>query len=133
VVLGLPAHIQACLFDLDGLLTRTATVPAAAGKEMFDGYLGERSARTGEALVRFDARDDYGARPPPTPPRRGHDVGMEPGSGAVYEDALAGVEAGRSGGLGFVIGVDRVGPAGQLKAHGARIVVKDLADLLDEP
>ena len=49
---------------------------------------------------------------------------------AVYEDALAGVEAGRAGGFGFVIGVDRVGQSAALTAHGANIVVADLAELL---
>jgi beta-phosphoglucomutase-like phosphatase (HAD superfamily) len=49
----------------------------------------------------------------------------------VYEDALAGVAAGRAGGFGLVVGVDRVGQAEALKAHGADIVVKDLAELMD--
>jgi len=58
-------------------------------------------------------------------------LGLEPDQAAVYEDALAGVAAGRAGAFGFVIGVDRVGQAEALKAHGADIVVKDLAELLD--
>jgi beta-phosphoglucomutase-like phosphatase (HAD superfamily) len=49
----------------------------------------------------------------------------------VFEDALAGVEAGRAGGFGFVVGVDRVGQAEALKEHGADVVVTDLADLLE--
>jgi len=49
---------------------------------------------------------------------------------AVYEDALAGVEAGRAGGFGIVIGVDRVGQAAALREHGADVVVSDLAELL---
>jgi beta-phosphoglucomutase-like phosphatase (HAD superfamily) len=48
----------------------------------------------------------------------------------VFEDALSGVEAGRAGRFGFVVGVDRVGQAEALKQHGADVVVKDLADLL---
>ncbi|MFF4398697.1 hypothetical protein [Streptomyces sp. NPDC001480] len=40
-MLGLPAHVRACLFDLDGVLTRTTKVPAAAWKQMFDGCLRE--------------------------------------------------------------------------------------------
>ena len=56
--------------------------------------------------------------------------GVEPGAAAVYEDALAGVEAGHAGKFGIVVGVDRVGQAAQLREHGADIVVKDLADLL---
>src|SRR5438105_1852832 len=57
--LGLPESVTACLFDLDGVLTQTAKVHAAAWKQMFDAYLRERAARTGEALVPFDAVADY--------------------------------------------------------------------------
>ena len=49
---------------------------------------------------------------------------------AVFEDAQAGVAAGRAGGFGIVVGVDRVGQAEALRAHGADIVVQDLSDLL---
>ena len=48
----------------------------------------------------------------------------------VFEDALAGVAAGRAGGFGFVVGVDRLGQARELREHGADVVVADLADLL---
>jgi beta-phosphoglucomutase-like phosphatase (HAD superfamily) len=48
----------------------------------------------------------------------------------VFEDALSGVEAGRAGHFGYVVGVDRVGHADALRAHGADVVVSDLADLL---
>ena len=58
-VIGLPDTVRACLFDLDGVLTRTATVHAAAWKEMFDGYLRERAERTGEEFVPFDPVADY--------------------------------------------------------------------------
>jgi HAD superfamily hydrolase (TIGR01509 family) len=51
---------------------------------------------------------------------------------AVFEDALAGVEAGRAGHFALVVGVDRVGQADDLSKHGADIVVKDLAELLDK-
>jgi HAD superfamily hydrolase (TIGR01509 family) len=57
--------------------------------------------------------------------------GLEPSEAAVYEDALAGVSAGRAGRFGHVIGVDRVGQAGELKSHGADVVVRDLAELLE--
>jgi beta-phosphoglucomutase family hydrolase len=57
-------------------------------------------------------------------------VGVEPAEAAVFEDALAGVAAGRSGRFGFIVGVDRVGQADALRAHGADIVVSDLAELL---
>ena len=58
-MIGLPDSVRACLFDLDGVLTRTATVHAAAWKEMFDGYLRERAARTEEEFVPFDPVTDY--------------------------------------------------------------------------
>jgi len=57
--------------------------------------------------------------------------GLEPSQAAVYEDALAGVSAGRAGHFGHVIGVDRVGQAAELKSHGADVVVRDLAELLE--
>ena len=58
-------------------------------------------------------------------------LGLTPAEAVVFEDALAGVEAGRAGQFGYVVGVDRVGQAKALKAHGADIVVEDLAELLD--
>jgi beta-phosphoglucomutase family hydrolase len=244
-VLGLPDGVRACLFDLDGVLTKTAKVHAAAWKEMFDAYLRERSEKTGEPFVPFDAVQDYdtyvdgkpryeGVRsflasreisipdgseddPPSAETVDGlgnrkneivlrliHDHGVEayegsvryvhaaiaaglhravvssstnardvlraagiedlfevridgvlaerehlrgkpapdtflaaaekfgvtPGEAAVFEDALAGVEAGRAGGFGAVVGVDRVGQAEQLREHGASVVVTDLGELL---
>jgi beta-phosphoglucomutase family hydrolase len=56
---------------------------------------------------------------------------VPPGQAAVFEDALAGVEAGRAGGFGYVVGVDRVGRADALLEYGADVVVTDLADLLE--
>jgi beta-phosphoglucomutase-like phosphatase (HAD superfamily) len=47
----------------------------------------------------------------------------------VFEDAVAGVAAGRAGGFGFVVGVDRVDHAEALREHGADVVVTDLAEL----
>jgi beta-phosphoglucomutase family hydrolase len=58
-------------------------------------------------------------------------LGLTPTEAVVFEDALAGVEAGRAGQFGYVVGVDRVGQAEALRAHGADIVVEDLAELLD--
>jgi beta-phosphoglucomutase family hydrolase len=244
-VLGLPDGITACLFDLDGVLTRTATVHNAAWTEMFNAYLRERADRTGEAYVPFDPGADYNTyvdgRPradgvrtflasrqielpdgaPDDPPdvetvyglgnrknalvlrlirERGVEVypgsieyvravrraglacavvsasancrevlraagieelfsvvvdgvvaareglrgkpspdtflaaarqlDVEPAHAAVFEDALAGVAAGRAGGFGFVVGVDRVGQAAELADHGASLVVTDLAEML---
>ncbi|MGO9784792.1 MAG: beta-phosphoglucomutase family hydrolase [Streptosporangiaceae bacterium] len=59
-------------------------------------------------------------------------LGLRPSEAAVYEDALAGVAAGRAGEFGFVVGVDRVGQAEALKEHGADTVVSDLAELLEQ-
>jgi beta-phosphoglucomutase family hydrolase len=247
-VLGLPNGVRACLFDLDGVLTKTATVHAAAWKQMFDAYLRERAERTGEEFVPFDPKADYGeyvdGKPradgvrsflesrgielpegnPDDPPgaetiyglgnrknelvvrlireqgvepyegsvryleavrdaglRRAvvsssancHDVliaaGIDdffearidgivakrehlkgkpapdtflaaareldaaPGEAAVFEDALAGVAAGRAGNFACVVGVDRLGQADALCEHGATIVVSDLAELLEKP
>jgi beta-phosphoglucomutase family hydrolase len=246
-VLGLPEGIHACLFDLDGVLTDTAKVHAAAWKQMFDAYLQDRATGAGQPFAPFDAKQDYdeyvdgkprydGVRSflaargielpdgsPDDPPERetiaglgnrkneivlrmiredGVDpypgsvryleaavdaglrravvssstncrdvleaagiehylearidgavaereglkgkpapdtylagaraLGVEPRQAAVFEDALAGVEAGRAGSFGFVVGVDRVGQADALRAHGADTVVSDLADLLDD-
>jgi len=60
-------------------------------------------------------------------------LGLPPGEGAVFEDALAGVAAGRAGKFGYVVGVNRVGQADALREHGADVVVTDLADLMDRP
>lgn len=57
-------------------------------------------------------------------------LGVEPSRAAVFEDALAGVEAGRSGGFGWVVGVDRTGQGEALRRRGADVVVQDLAELL---
>ena len=238
-MLGLPPQIRACLFDLDGVLTDTATVHAAAWKEMFDAFLRARAAETGEAFVPFDPVTDYrayvdgkprydgvrsflvsrgielpddtvralgdrknelvremirkvgvttyegsvryvsaareaglhravvsasentrdvlaaagisdlfevcidgivvreqGLRGKPAPDTflaGASALGVAPDQAAVFEDALAGVEAGRAGRFGFVVGVDRAGQAEALRRHGADTVVSDLADLLDRP
>ena len=60
-------------------------------------------------------------------------LGAEARRSAVFEDALAGVAAGRAGGFGLVVGVDRAGQAQALREHGADVVVKDLGDLLVRP
>jgi beta-phosphoglucomutase-like phosphatase (HAD superfamily) len=58
-------------------------------------------------------------------------LGADPSRAVVFEDALAGVAAGRAGNFGYVVGVDRVGQRDALKAHGADVVVNDLAELID--
>jgi len=57
-------------------------------------------------------------------------LGLGADASAVFEDALAGVAAGRAGRFAYVVGVDRVGQAEALREHGADVVVKDLAELL---
>jgi beta-phosphoglucomutase family hydrolase len=247
-VIGLPPEIEACLFDLDGVLTQTANVHAAAWKTTFDEFLRNRARQRGEQFREFDAVRDYdeyvdgkpryeGVRSfldsrnidlpqgsPSDPPQaetidglgnrkndlvlelirrdgvqpyegsvrfvkaardagmrravvssstNSHDAlaaagildlfeeivdgvvaerehlagkpapdtflaaarkfGVQPANAAVFEDALAGVEAGRAGSFGFVVGVDRVGQAEALRQHGADVVVDDLAELLVAP
>ncbi len=247
-MLGLPERVIACLFDLDGVLTQTAKVHAAAWKQMFDEYLARRAQERSEQFTPFDTVRDYdeyvdgkprydGVRsflasrgielpqgsPDDSPgiatidglgnrknvivlqmiheqgvqPYGGsvryvqaaraaglgravvssstncHDVlvaagildlfeeivdghvaerehlrgkpapdtflagarrlGVQPDQAAVFEDALAGVQSGRAGGFGYVVGVDRVGQAEELKANGADVVVRDLTELLQGP
>jgi beta-phosphoglucomutase family hydrolase len=241
----LPVGIRACLFDMDGVLTDTATVHAAAWKETFDEYLRRRAGGTGVPFRPFDAVADYDryvdGRPRPDGVRsflasrgirlpqgaatdevsaetvnglgnrknvtvlrlirergvqaypgslrflravrraglstavvsssancravlaaagiadlfdvrvdgmtivRDHldgkpapdsflaaarELSVEPAAAAVFEDALAGVAAGRAGRFGYVVGVDRAGQAAALRRHGADVVVTDLAELL---
>jgi HAD superfamily hydrolase (TIGR01509 family) len=102
--------------------TNCREVLAAAGIEdlfevRIDGLVAER-----EHLHGKPAPDTFlaGARA----------LGIEPARAAVFEDALAGVAAGRAGRFGFVVGVDRVGQADALREHGADIVVSDLSELL---
>ena len=113
-MLDLPEGITTCLFDLDGVLTQTAKVHAKAWKQMFDEYLRERAGRTDTFLAGAKA------------------VGAEPAQCAVFEDAEAGVAAGRAGHFGQVVGVDRTGHADALREHGADVVVEDLAELLEK-
>jgi beta-phosphoglucomutase-like phosphatase (HAD superfamily) len=58
-VLGLPPHVTACLFDLDGVLTQTALVHNAAWKQTFDTFLQTWYAQHGQAFVPFDPGADY--------------------------------------------------------------------------
>lgn len=87
----------------------------------------------------FDARIDghdveegglAGKPAPDTYLAAAHRLGAEADRSVVFEDALAGVESGRNGHFGLVVGVDRVGQADALRAHGADVVVTDLADLI---
>src|SRR5437588_6639959 len=58
---GLPDEVAACLFDMDGVVTKTAIVHAAAWKQMFDDFLRERAQSTGTEFVPFDSHHDYDA------------------------------------------------------------------------
>jgi beta-phosphoglucomutase family hydrolase len=58
-MLGLPEQVRACLFDLDGVLTDTASVHRRAWKAMFDAYLRQRAQRLNEPFVPFDPDHDY--------------------------------------------------------------------------
>jgi beta-phosphoglucomutase family hydrolase len=244
---GLPGGVTACLFDMDGVVTQTAVVHAAAWKEMFDDFLRQYAEKTGAKFVPFDAHAEYDAYvdgkprmdgtrsflesrgielpegtpddPPGTPTLYGlsnrknelvlaklaaggvqvyegtvtyirsvrekgistaivsssantqqildsvglaglfdarvdgviakerglrgkpapdtflagaEELHVPPSHAAVFEDALAGVEAGRAGHFALVVGVDRVGQAEELRKHGADIVVQDLAELMDQ-
>src|SRR5580704_15007040 len=88
--------------------------------------------------VRIDgivaARDHLAGKPAPdTFLAAAKELGAEPSEAAVFEDAEAGVQAGRAGNFGWVVGVDRTGHADALRAHGADVVVKDLSELLERP
>jgi beta-phosphoglucomutase family hydrolase len=77
-------------------------------------------------------RDNLAGKPAPDTFLAGAGLlGAEPAESAVFEDALAGVEAGRAGEFGWVVGVDRTGQAEALSRRGADVVVKDLAELLE--
>lgn len=244
-MLGLPASVRGCLFDLDGVLTSTARLHAAAWAELFDGYLQTRADETGTVFTPFDVEADYiryvdgrpradgirsflasrnivlaeraegenaavtvaalaerknaifdrilhqqgvvvypdalafvtavrtahwpiavvsasantlavlrlagldeafdarvdgqvaasrhlaGKPAPDTFLYAAGLLGIPPAELAVFEDALAGVAAGRAGGFRTVVGVNRTGHAAELRANGADIVVSDLMELLD--
>ena len=87
--------------------------------------------------VRIDGivADEAGLRGKPAPDTflaAAAALGVDPAHSAVFEDAIAGVEAGRAGSFGWVVGVDRVGQAEALRDHGADVVVTDLSELLEE-
>jgi beta-phosphoglucomutase family hydrolase len=84
---------------------------------MVDGLLAHRLGLSGKPA-------------PDTFLRAANLLGLEPREACVFEDALAGVKAGRAGGFGFVVGVDRGHGSAALISHGADIAVADLGDLL---
>lgn len=72
----------------------------------------------------------HGKPAPDTYLKAASELQTDAAKAAIYEDALAGVEAGRAGRFGLVVGVDRAHQAEALKQHGADVVVKDLAQLM---
>jgi HAD superfamily hydrolase (TIGR01509 family) len=99
-----------------------AVLEAAKIDDLFDAIIDGTVAER-DHLAGKPAPDTYlaGARA----------LGKEAAAAAVFEDALAGVEAGRAGSFGYVVGVDRVGQARALAKHGADVVVRDLEELLE--
>jgi HAD superfamily hydrolase (TIGR01509 family) len=98
-------------------------VLASAGiADLFDARI-DGNVADAEHLAGKPAPDTYLAA--------AHTLGVQPAQAAVFEDALSGVEAGRAGHFGYVVGVDRVGHGQDLRRHGADAVVTDLASLLE--
>jgi HAD superfamily hydrolase (TIGR01509 family) len=111
----------------------TAVVTASAnGAQVVDagGFADLIDARVDGLVAK---RDGLRGKPAPDSFLAGaRALGVEPGQAVVFEDAQAGVAAGRAGKFGFVVGVDRVGQAEALRQRGADVVVTDLAQLLEE-
>jgi beta-phosphoglucomutase family hydrolase len=140
--------------ELVNELLASTGVEAYAGTVAFLKYLRRMSIKTAvvtssqncQAVLRtakvddlFDARVDgdvlveQGLAGKPAPDsflKAAEMLGVVPERIAVIEDAISGVRAGADGGFGIVIGVARKGNAEELKAHGAQLVVNDLAELL---
>jgi beta-phosphoglucomutase family hydrolase len=110
---------------------RTAVVSSSANcKDVI-----EAAGIADQLEVRVDGRtiEEQGLKGKPAPDSflaAARQLGVSPAEAAVFEDALAGVEAGRAGRFGCVVGVDRVGQAEALRDHGADTVVQDLGELL---
>jgi beta-phosphoglucomutase family hydrolase len=110
---------------------KTAIVSSSANTEAVLKAAGVESlfeARVDHQVA--EARHLHGKPAPDTFLEAARMLGVPAANAVVFEDALAGVAAGHAGHFGFVVGVDRVGQADQLRAHGADAVVKDLAELL---
>jgi beta-phosphoglucomutase family hydrolase len=140
--------------ELVNELLASTSVEAYAGTVAFLKYLRQIGIKTAvvtssqncQAVLRaakvddlFDARVDgdvlveqvlAGKPAPDSFLKAAEMLGVMPERAAVIEDAISGVRAGAQGGFGLVIGVARKGNAEELKAHGAHVVVNDLAELL---
>jgi alpha,alpha-trehalase len=91
---------------------------------------GSASCSTSRSTVEADRLRPPGKPDPALFLEAARRLGVAPGRAAVVEDALAGVEGGRHGGFGLVVGVDRGGQAAALAERGADVVVPDLGDLI---
>ncbi|MDQ1676102.1 MAG: hypothetical protein QOC93_1246 [Actinomycetota bacterium] len=114
-----------------GLATAVVTASANGEKVIAAGGFDDLIDARIDGIVA--ARDGLRGKPEPDTFLAGaRALGVAPAEAAVFEDALSGVAAGRAGGFGFVVGVDRVGQADALAGQGADVVVQDLAELRAE-
>jgi beta-phosphoglucomutase family hydrolase len=114
-----------------GLATAVVTASANGEKVIAAGGFADLIDARIDGIVA--ARDGLRGKPEPDTFLAGaRALGVAPAEAAVFEDALSGVAAGRAGGFGFVVGVDRVGQADALDQQGADVVVQDLAELRTE-
>ncbi|MGX7826121.1 HAD family hydrolase [Actinokineospora sp. 24-640] len=111
-----------------GVVTSSANGATVLAAAHLDEYV---QARVDGVVI---ARDGLAGKPAPDSFLAGAAaLGVAPANAAVFEDALSGVAAGKAGGFGYIVGVDRTGQGDALRAQGADIVVTDLADLLVAP
>ncbi|MGM1059395.1 HAD family hydrolase [Saccharothrix sp. Mg75] len=116
--------VRAAGLDI-GVVTSSANAEKVLDAANLNGFV---QARVDGVVI---ARDGLKGKPAPDSFLVGARLlGVEPTRAAVFEDALAGVQAGRAGGFGHVVGVDRAGQRDELLRHGADVVVDDLAELL---
>jgi beta-phosphoglucomutase family hydrolase len=114
-----------------GLATAVVTASANGGQVVAAGGFADLIDTRVDGVVA--AREGLRGKPAPdTFLAAARALGVEPARAVVFEDALSGVAAGRAGNFGYVVGVDRVGQAGELAAHGADVVVQDLDEMLGE-
>ncbi|MDV3296326.1 MAG: beta-phosphoglucomutase family hydrolase [Brachybacterium paraconglomeratum] len=125
---------EALIRRLRGLGIRTAVVTASRNRVEILRLAGLEALF--DTAVDGEDRGTLGLRGKPAPDtflEAARRLGVSPERSVVVEDAVAGVEAGRNGGFGLVVGVDRTGDAESLRAHGADVVVPDLSWLEAKP
>ena len=112
-----------------GLATAVVTASANGAKVIAAGGFADLIDERVDGVVA--ARDGLRGKPEPDTFLAGAKaLGVDPAQAVVYEDAISGVQAGRAGRFGYVVGVDRVGQADALRSAGADVVVQDLSELL---